>query len=770
VRAKQLGAIAIALVAIDVVRLFVHGIDQVAFTDGFETLVVAACAIACVRTARRGRDIRWLLAATFFVGMFAADLHDFVVDVAGADLRFLAYLGWTTYIPIALLVVLPRKAWTWLTVIDLAQITLIFGVAYFYFIYLAHLDTGRSWTTRVPADDMRNIVLSVGLLVRAAVEASADARRFYSSIGAMFGVVTLLHVAFHHAAPEIVLIARPAALMAFGIVAATWCEPTEARARYVFRPFALPSWAIVLFPACGPLLVLLLLAVVPIEYRGTIDIAMVGSTALFAARVAYAEHLRETSARALAASDARYRLLFERSSAGVFRTTLDGQLLECNDACARILGYADKEEAMRAKPLAPFAELVREAREEIAFERHDGRTIHALASVTVSDAHAEGTLVDISERHALEERLRAGQKMEAIGRLAGGIAHDFNNVLTAITLCTQTVQRRLPAGDSQRAVLDQVLAAASHASGLTKQLLAFSRAGVVARRALDLGPIIASTTTLLARVLGDNIQLRVELDEQTSPVNADRGQIEQVIMNLAINARDAMPRGGVLTISLGELSVSGRKYAVLVVRDTGHGMSSEVQRKIFDPFFTTKEQRGGTGLGLATVYGIVEQHGGTIQVSSAVDAGTTIEIFLPCVEVAVVAPPPREAALLRGRETLLVVDDEPVVRDYVADLLRSLGYTVVAAGSGAEALALEASHPRPIDVLVTDVMMPEMSGVELAATMRTRRRGLRVLFVSGYAEGIADDEHFLAKPFSAEQLAQTLREILAEPALAASIG
>lgn len=380
-----------------------------------------------------------------------------------------------------------------------------------------------------------------------------------------------------------------------------------------------------------------------------------------------------------------------------------------------------------------------------------------------------------------EVQLQQSQKMEAVGRLAGGVAHDFNNMLTVIRGYSELVLSRLAPTDGFRKELEEVKKAADRASGLTGQLLAFSRRQFIAPKVLDLNAVIHNMEGMLRRLLGEDIvELCTVLDPDVGQLKADPGQVEQVIMNLAVNARDAMPSGGRLTVETSNVQFGNRRnrppmgaepgsYVALVVRDTGHGMDEETQSHIFEPFFTTKEKGKGTGLGLSTVYGIVKQSGGFIEVESKPGRGATFKIFFPRVDGAAQGTESVAAGgdPIKGRETVLLVEDEPGVRRLVNETLRLHGYTVLEARHGIEALLTGAKHLGPIHLLLTDVVMPQMSGPEVAEKLATVRPEVKVLYMSGYpdhpafSKGGVDTEHsFLQKPFTPSTLAQKVREVL----------
>ena len=408
---------------------------------------------------------------------------------------------------------------------------------------------------------------------------------------------------------------------------------------------------------------------------------------------------------------------------------------------------------------------------------------HTWFAATVSPLDAD-TVVwvarDITDRRLLEAQLRQAAKMEAVGRLAGGVAHDFNNLLTAISTNADLALNGSLESQDVADELVQIKRAADRAATLTRQLLAFSRKQMLQPSVLRLSDAVREAGELLERLIGEDIELRTHLDDDTWPVVADAGQLTQVVMNLAVNARDAMPDGGVLTITTGNLDVTptlaarhrGLKpgqYVVLTMRDTGTGMDQATQERVFEPFFTTKVQGKGTGLGLATVYGIVKQSNGYIQLASAPGCGTAFWIFLPRAEAGAVSASEPRAILERSTRgaTVLIVEDEPQVRCASARVLRRYGYTVLEAHHGVEALSIWAERGRDISLVVTDVVMPQLGGRELVRRLRADGATVPVLFISGYAEGgtpnQADDagrSAFLAKPFDIDVFVRKVGELI----------
>jgi PAS domain S-box-containing protein len=416
-------------------------------------------------------------------------------------------------------------------------------------------------------------------------------------------------------------------------------------------------------------------------------------------------------------------------------------------------------------------------------------TEHWLASAgcALRDASGKARMVrgityDITSRRGLEEQLRRVQKMEAVGQLAGGIAHDFNNLLTIIHGHVELLSQRLRPESAEARDVGAIKQAADRAAAITRQLLAFGRKQVLQPRALDLRAVVAEIATLLRHLVGATVELQLELSHGPMWVRADESQIEQVVLNLVVNARDAMPDGGKITLSADRFSADASavrprpgmphgNYVRVAVRDTGVGMNTETQARIFEPFFTTKALGKGTGLGLATVYGVVKQSGGWIWVDSAPGAGTTFEILFPEVSPATETPTVTKPSVRsgRGHETVLLVDDEEDVRTVLCDSLAAQGYNVLSAGSGQEALAVASKHAGKIDVLITDTIMPGMDGPKLAKALREARPETKVLYISGYTEdaslfgsGLLRSEAFLQKPFPLDSLSQKVRALVSE--------
>jgi PAS domain S-box-containing protein len=446
-------------------------------------------------------------------------------------------------------------------------------------------------------------------------------------------------------------------------------------------------------------------------------------------------------------------------------------------------GECTNDESPRSALSAPMTVMGRtvgsvevQSYRENAYEQGHATAMRMAANLA---ATAVENVTLIEREQATEEQLRQSQKMDAIGQLAGGVAHDFNNLLTVITGYTELGMRRMDPADPFRKNLEQIKKAGDRAASLTRQLLAFSRKQMFQEKIVDLNSIVADMDKMLRRLIGEDIDLVSVLEPSLSRVKADPGQIEQVLLNLAVNARDAMPRGGKLTIETGHanldeayvkshLTAKTGRYVMLAVSDTGTGMDAETQQHIFEPFFTTKEVGKGTGLGLATVYGIVKQSSGDIWVYSEPGKGTTFKIYLPIAEDA--ASPeaePHTTDIPQGQGTILLVEDEELVRNLAGEILRMKGYQVLTAANGVEALRVCNEYAGRIDLMVTDVVMPQMGGRELAERIRSVRPETKVLYMSGYTDdaivrhGILDDHvSFIQKPFSPDLFALKVREVL----------
>ncbi|MGC2474660.1 MAG: PAS domain S-box protein [Candidatus Sulfotelmatobacter sp.] len=503
--------------------------------------------------------------------------------------------------------------------------------------------------------------------------------------------------------------------------------------------------------------------------------------------------------QALRRSEARYRSLVQSSVYGIYRSSLEGRFLDVNPALIAMLGYSSPEEVLLLDPEKDVfaqpeehARLVKEFRRagrldgfEVKWRRKDGRTITVRISgraVSSADEPAdvlEAIAEDVTDRRALEDQFRQAQKMEAVGRLAGGVAHDFNNLLMVISGYAEVILAGLnvehPLYEKGRAIQ----LAADRATTLTRQLLAFSRKQLLELKVVDVNAIVEDMERLLRPLIGENVELSTVRGPEAAHTRADAGQLEQVLMNLVVNAKDAMPQGGKLTIQTqtvvvderhrgGQQFIHAGNYVLLSVSDTGMGMDRETQSRIFEPFFTTKEKGKGTGLGLSTVYGIVKQTGGYVMVQSEVGRGTTFQIYLPRTEAAAeqhaISVPDTASG---GSETILLVEDEESVRQLVRDTLVSKGYQVIEGENGESGIAAAVRHKGKIDLVITDVVMPGMGGREMVKQLAQSRPDAKVLYLSGYTEdaivsdgSIESGTAFLQKPFTLQSLSRKVREVL----------
>jgi PAS domain S-box-containing protein len=495
----------------------------------------------------------------------------------------------------------------------------------------------------------------------------------------------------------------------------------------------------------------------------------------------------------LKASEDYHRTILENIGDAVFISSPEGRILDVNPRGCELTGYR-REELLGLLIVDTYPPGDRAAGErrientskgqpsvqERRLLRKDGTVLLVETNArALPDGRMLGTVRDVTERRQLEVQLRQAQKMEAIGRLAGGVAHDFNNVLTAIFGYVDLLREELPAGSSAHEDLAEVRKASERAAGLTRQLLAFSRQQVLEPIVLELNDLVEDFEKMLHRVIGEDVELRLALAEDAGNVRADPGQMQQVIMNLVVNARDAMPTGGSIVLETANADLTEQyaelhqpvrpgRYVMLAVSDSGVGMSPDIKARIFEPFFTTKEKGKGTGLGLSTVYGIVKQSGGYIWAYSEVGRGTTFKIYLPRVdEPAEPAAKPKESGSLSGTETILLAEDDAILRPLARELLRKLGYAVLEGEDAESALAAARAHKGPIDLLVADVVMPGPSGRELARRLAEMRPQIKVLYISGYTDDaivhhgmLEPGLHFLQKPFTPAALARKVRDVL----------
>jgi PAS domain S-box-containing protein len=509
---------------------------------------------------------------------------------------------------------------------------------------------------------------------------------------------------------------------------------------------------------------------------------------------------RKKTVEALRQSEVSFRSLVEEAPYGIYRVTEDGEFLRVNPALQKILGYESPDELLKTnlgldvfrhpvdfRRLVELLGSVGEFKDvEVDWKRKDGIPITVRCSGRRLNEGPDGTpyfeafAEDVTDRRVLERQLRMAAKMEAVGRLSGGIAHDFNNLLGVIIGYSQVLRRRLGSDNPLYEHADEVEKAAQRAVSLTRQLLAFSRQQILTPVVLDLNRLVSDMEKMLPRLLGEDIAVSIKLDPELGSVKADQGQVEQVVMNLAVNARDAMPEGGRLVITTANVELD-QAYArhhpgakpgrcvMLAVTDSGIGMSSETLAHIFEPFFTTKEVGKGTGLGLATVYGVVKQSGGYLWVDSQLGKGASFQIFLPRIDEAVAprSAGPSQEENLRGNETVLLVEDADALRKLARSFLLDHGFQVLPASNGEEAMEVARKHNGPIHLLLTDVVMPGMNGRALADKLLARLPQLKVVYISGYTDSfiaghgvLEEGTHLLHKPFTEAALIWKIREVL----------
>ena len=521
---------------------------------------------------------------------------------------------------------------------------------------------------------------------------------------------------------------------------------------------------------------------------------------------------RERAEATLRESERRFRATFEQAAVGIAHLSALGAFVRVNQRLCDILGYTRPEllhmrvtEFIRPEDLAqgegcPPEEVLQHigewkegiCRVDLELKRKDGTLVWChLTLAPVSDGsgtteYFTGVVEDITERKRLEEQFLQAQKMRAIGQLAGGVAHDFNNLLTTILGYCELIQRKLPSNDQLRGYVDEIAMAGQRAAALTSQLLAFGRKQILRPLPVNLNAVVENMDRLLRRLVGDDVQLETRLDRKLGTVRADQGQMEQVLMNLVLNARDAMPHGGRVVVETrnewieagaapDQTGLAPGAYAVVSVKDTGVGMDAAVRAQLFEPFFTTKEKGKGTGLGLSTVYGIVKQSGGGIAVQSHPGQGSRFDVYLPTAKATEPAPRateprPEEGAPAGGSETILLVEDDATLRTLTCRVLEERGYRVLEAPSGVDALAMVERIREPIHLLLTDVVMPRMSGAALAEGVRDRHPATRVVFMSGYTDeavvrqaAAAGGIRFIQKPYKPEGLLRTIRAALDAP-------
>jgi PAS domain S-box-containing protein len=699
----------------------------------------------------------------------------------------------------------------WQDWLDFAQVCIVVTSLYAF-----EFDTppkGNGWELSteqlaLSVENGRNLLLVACFALRSIGTQSTEARALYRRMAVFFTLFAIAEGPYLYL--QVYSNLRPGTVwdlpwsLAFAagtLLIATW-EPrtVQENPQEFSRPALLRTQAALkLIPLFFPLLVLIIAAHIAAERFWLAAGAVLASFACSSVRIYLVEQQQRKSEAALEERNALLKAVFEGAGDAIYVKDLNGRYLIGNNIALRFLGRGleqmsgkragDLFEAAVAKQIEESDRQILVSGEPQSFElqlTRDSRLRTFLLWRNVfRDAYGKvvGFITvarDMTEYRVMEERLRQSQKMEAIGTLAGGVAHDFNNILMVISGYGSVLMDALAGDPKQRAHVEQIQKAGERAAALTRQLLAFSRKQAIQPVPLNLNSVVNGIEKLLHRLIGENISIVTQLAADLGFALADAGQIEQVILNLAVNARDAMPDGGKLSIetrntdfrtgkTLGQQEIRPGEYIELIVADTGSGMEAAVQAHVFEPFFTTKASGKGTGLGLSTVYGIVQQANGYVGFTSAPAAGTTFRIFLPRndAKAATTSASGATEATYRGAETVLLVEDDASVCELVRSVLTAHGYSVLATRHPSEAETICQKHGAAIDLLLTDVIMPEMSGAELSKRLSKYREGLRVLFMSGYIDdsvvrrGINQSEMpFLQKPFSPQNLAKKVREVL----------
>jgi len=786
-------------------------------SNSIELAIGVTAAASCFQAGMRSRYLArsfWLLSSCSFGLWSVAQLCDTVLErVLHVPMQpSIHLLSFLAFVPMLVSVfIFDYRADETIRVevlLDALQLTILIVSAYAFFIIIPGAQNGSDSTTKLGLSllHIRNILLAAGLMGRALFTQSTSRSRLFAPMAAAMSLFAVTSWSGNHIQEVSVVFGHsywlqlcwsiPFALVA--VIATEWHEePEGAPAGWKKQRI---STLLLVYGPCVFFPIALYIKVATVSQAqifvglGTVLISLV----LYTLRLALLQSRQNEMMGTLADTAERYQSLFERNMAGVYRSTLGGRLVDFNPAFAQMFGYT-REELLNLPRGELFADGAEERarrveehkrnslgqRLEVEYLRKDRRPLWVIQeeSIVVDETGCEvieGTMLDITDRHFLEIQLRQAQKMEAVGRLAGGVAHDFNNLLTIVISYSEMLVLNSAPGTVVSNYAEQIKGAGKRAASLTRQLLAFSRQQVLQPQIVNLNSILVNLEKMLLRLIGEHIHINTLMAPDLGNVRADMGQIEQVVMNLVLNARDAMLQGGTLTLVTENLEltegfvsthheVKPGHYVQLTISDTGLGMDAETLSHIFEPFFTTKEQGKGTGLGLATVYGIVKQSGGYIWAYSESGCGATFKIFLPRVDNLPLTPELERlnGEEYRGSETILVVEDDHALRDLTKAILAARGYRVVTATEPEEVDTVCENLGGSIDLLLTDVVMPVMGGREIASRVVKRCPKVKVLYMSGYAPyasghpGILDPNVvFLQKPFTPSTLTAKVREAL----------
>jgi len=784
-------------------------------SDTIQLFLGALATLAAFQAAKRsgtfGRVFWRLAASAFVVWCVGQVLGGYYGSIQNKDTQLLwhvqlFYSAWPA--PLAMCIFLDvkdeKEGIDWERILDFGQVGIVFVLLYFYFSNLpTHGSQLGAWRLSITTDGL----LTTGFFLRSIVERKNPTRRLFWSFGCYRLVALMTDLYFVAGLPEPIngawfdLIWSTPWLIPI-VTATQWGEENRAETRPTGGVLRRRLQITQFLPLIFPVLVILMAAEIARGQLVVAGIAVLLSLGTSYGRLILTSREQQRSAEALAESEERFRTVFDGSPVGMAVIGMDGRVIASNVACKTMLGIGEQEEMTteifddlthpehREQDAARYQSLAKgetgQIRQEKRYVLRDGRTawadlhLYLLRGRKGEPRFIIGMAVDISEQKMLESQLRQAQRMETIGRLAGGVAHDFNNLLTVIKGYSDLVLEKTQKESTIQSHMEHIDRATDQAASLTRQLLAFSRQQVLQPKVFNLNALVLNTKKMLQRLIGEDVEMITITQPDLGSVKADPGQIEQVILNLVVNARDAMPDGGKLTLETANAELDeafvhvhwgarAGRFVLLTVMDTGTGMSEEILAHIFEPFFTTKELGKGTGLGLSMVYGIVKQSGGYIWVNSRPGEGTSFRIYLPRVE----EPPEdmtrtaRPIETVRGSETILLVEDDASVRELTCDILQARGYEVLVANGPSQALDLCNRYEKQMHLVLTDLVMPGMNGAEMADLIVKLRPGIQVLFMSGYSDNALLQDgaqgkklNFLQKPFTAGVLHKMVREIL----------